>query len=259
MTGQNSKGGKVMDKVLQLTRLFECITRGAEPSRVLDTARVFLSTIGPKDIVDAEKRMLELGYSASELKRLYPAEMQILHGRTNELFKLLPPNHLVRRVLSEHQMFLCFLADLEDVNRAFRSKKVLSPAGTEFRKLALIARHIISGLDHIHLEDELIFPALENYGYLVTPQILTNEHISMTLCAEKLMKLVILTENGIITDLGQFKNTLDELTTAMITIGREHIFREDNILYPIAVQLIEDSKIWERIKALSEEVGYCSM
>ena len=248
-----------MDKVLQLTRLFERITRGAEPSRVLDTARGFLSTIDPRDIVGAEKKILELGYSASELKRLYPAEMQILHGRTEDLPKLLPPNHLVRKILSEHQMFLCFLADLEDVKRALWRSKTLSPAGTEFRKLALIARHIISGLDHIHLEDELIFPALENHGYLGTPQILTNEHISLSLCAEKLMKLVVLTENEVITDLRQFKSSLNELATAIITMGREHILREDNILYPIAVRLIEDPKVWERIKALSEEVGYCSM
>jgi DUF438 domain-containing protein len=248
----------MMDKSHKLSRLFECIVRGSEPSRVLNAAGGFIGTVEPKDIVNAEKEMLESGYSISELKRLYPAERQILKEQAEGLMKLLPPNHLVYKIISEHQLYLCYLADLEDVNREIWNSKVLSVAGTDFRKLTHIARSIVMSLDHLHLEDELIFPELERHGYLGTPQILTTEHLSMALCAEKLMELVVLAENGII-EMGKFKSDLYELATTIVSMGREHIFREDNILYPIAIQLIEDSSVWEKIKALSEEVGYFTM
>jgi DUF438 domain-containing protein len=248
-----------MDKVIELTRLFECIGKGGETSQILHAASRFISTIEPKDIVSAEKKMLESGYTISELKRLYPAQMEILHEQADKLYKLLPPGHLVRKILAEHQMFLCYMADLEDVNRAIWNSNTLSTASTEFRKLALIAQHIVMGIDHVHLEDELIFPELERNGYIGTPQILTTEHISISLCAEKLMELVVVTENGLFNDLERFKSALNELATTIVSVGREHIFREDSILYPIAVQLIENSKVWEKIKALCDEVGYCSM
>jgi len=246
------------DKAHKLTQLFECIVRGSEPSRVFNAAGGFLATVEPKDIVEAERKMLDSGYSVSELKRLYPAERQILREQAEKLLKLLPPNHLVYKILSEHQMFLCYLADLEDVNRQIWHSEIVSVAGTEFRKLTQIARSIVMGLDHVHLEDELVFPELERHGYIGTPQILTGEHLSLSLCAEKLMELVVLAENNII-EPDKFKSQLDELATTLISIGREHIFREDSILYPIAVQLIENPKTWERIRALSDEVGYCSM
>jgi DUF438 domain-containing protein len=80
----------------------------------------------------------------------------------------------------------------------------------------------------------------------------------LTLNAENLMKLVILMENGII-EPDKFRSNLDEFATSIVTMGREHILTEDKILYPIAVQLIEDPKDWLRIRALCDEVGYCSM
>jgi len=247
-----------MDRALKLTWLFECIIKGSEPSGLLDAAGRFLETVEPMDIIRAERKMLDLGYSVSELKRLYPAEMKILNDRGEKSLKLLPPNHLVRKILSEHQMFLCFLADLEDVSREIERGKILSVAGTEFRKLTQIARHIVSSSDHVHLEDELIFPELDRLGYISTPSILTTEHLTLTLCAENLMKLVILAENDVI-EPEKFKSNLDEFAKTIISVGREHIFTEDKILYPIAVQLIEDPKDWHRIRALSDEVGYYSM
>ena len=247
-----------MNRVSKLTRLFECIVKGGEPSRVLNAAGVFLAGIGPMEIVKAEKKMLEDGYSVSEMKRLYPAEEQILHKQAEKLKELLPPNHLVYKILCEHQMFICYLADLNDVNHEIWHTEALSPASTVFRRLTHIARAIIMSLDHIHLEDELVFPELERQGYLGTPQILTNEHITISLCAEKLMELLVLAETRAV-DMEKFKSDLDELATAIVTIGREHLYKEDNILYPIAVRLIDDPRDWARIKALSDEVGYCSM
>jgi DUF438 domain-containing protein len=202
--------------------------------------------------------MLDLGYSVSELKRLYPAEIRILSDRGGKFLKLLPPNHLVRKILSEHQMFLCILADLEDVAREIGRGNYVSVAGTEFRKLTQIARHIVSNFDHVHLEDELIFPELVRRGYIGTPSILTTEHLTLTLSAENLMKLVILAENDII-EPEKLRSNLDEFASTIITTGREHILNEDKILYPIAVQLIEDPKEWQRIRALCDEVGYYSM
>ena len=41
------------------------------------------------------------------------------------------------------------------------------------------------------------------------------------------------------------------------SLGIDIAFQEDNILYPVALDVIKDERIWWRIKQLSEEMGYC--
>ena len=56
----------------------------------------------------------------------------------------------------------------------------------------------------------------------------------------------------------QFKIQVNALSCAIVPIVREHIFQEDNILYPIALDVVQDEKVWRRIKQLGEEMGYCA-
>ncbi len=38
---------------------------------------------------------------------------------------------------------------------------------------------------------------------------------------------------------------------------RDHIFKENNILYPMAVQVILEPEKWADMKLKCDEIGYC--
>ena len=56
-----------------------------------------------------------------------------------------------------------------------------------------------------------------------------------------------------------FKEGLTTIVQRLIPIMREHLSFENELLYPISIIAIDDTNVWQRIKALSEEMGYCSV
>ena len=41
------------------------------------------------------------------------------------------------------------------------------------------------------------------------------------------------------------------------TLMRDHIFKENNILYPTAVEIIDDESVWEQMHHDADKIGYC--
>ena len=48
-----------------------------------------------------------------------------------------------------------------------------------------------------------------------------------------------------------------EIVKFLIPSLREHIFKENNILYPTALEAIDDAQVWVQLKRDCDRVGYC--
>src|SRR6056297_2961399 len=69
------------------------------------------------DIALAQQSMLKNGVSAEELWALWHKYKDILPDQESKLRSELPDNHVLRKVMAEHEMMLCFIAELEEVSR----------------------------------------------------------------------------------------------------------------------------------------------
>ena len=50
---------------------------------------------------------------------------------------------------------------------------------------------------------------------------------------------------------------MNELAGFIVPTLREHIYKENNILYPAALQVIEDDRVWQKLKDECDSIGYC--
>jgi hypothetical protein len=57
----------------------------------------------------------------------------------------------------------------------------------------------------------------------------------------------------------QFRAGLVAATRRLGAIAQEHLSQEDEILFPIALGMVDDPRVWQRMKALSDELGYCAI
>jgi uncharacterized protein len=55
----------------------------------------------------------------------------------------------------------------------------------------------------------------------------------------------------------EFKKELDEVAKYIVLSLREHIFKENNILYPTALEAIDEKESWKRTKKECDKIGYC--
>jgi uncharacterized protein len=243
-----------MDKISTLTRILERLDSGEDPTKLKAEAQMFLHTIEPRDLAVAEQTLVENGLDPTELQKLCPLHMELLDDQASKLKALLPAEHVITMLLCEHETILCFLDDLDFVNQSIQKMKSYNPERPEFRRLAHIAEQLLAAEPHHLREEEILFPELEKRGIFGPPMVMRDEHIQLRPYEQKLFELAKTISRMKFED---FTAKLDELVQFIVPMLREHIFKENNILYPTALEVIDDEEIWSRLKGDCDRIGYC--
>ena len=241
-----------------LTRLLRRINRGDNPGLLRKEALQLLRNVNPKDISTAEQNLIDDGYSVQVVQFLSATFMLmgISEEQSTNPKTWLPANHLLRIVVVEHDVIRCFLADLKDTVEAIEHMYHLTDTSSEFRKLAHIIEHLTAMKKHIEREDDVIFPYLGRRGRISLCRAMEGDHINIRTEIDNLASLIVLFNE---VRLEQFKAGLIAGTRRLWTIMQEHLCQEDEILYPIALRIINDARVWERMKAVCDEIGYCGI
>lgn len=244
-----------MNRVEEITQLLTRLIAGDDPEIVRQESKECLAVIGPRDIALAEQKLLELGVGVSDFRGLCTAHMEAFKDQRPQNLLALPADHVLNTVLSEHKMILCFVSELESINKEVQLLDYCAADSAQIKKLTLVAQHLVLADKRHQRQDEIILPELERRGYYGPSQIIKMGHISVNHSKYKLKDL----KQGNYTDFNEFKGNLNLIVGILAPTTREFIFIEDNILYPVALEVIDDPNVWERIKAVSEEMGYCGL
>jgi len=245
------------EKARALTRLLRRINDGTDPEVTRKEALELLPSIAPRDIALAEQNLIDAGYSARVVQQLSAAFvlMGILEGQIADFKPSLPAGHILLKVLAEHDLARCFLDDLKDVTEAIETMETMANTCTEFRKLTHIIEHLDSMEEHVEREEDIIFPLLKKQGWSSLCRAANSDHVYVRVATSDLIQLIgTFNKNSF----AEFKVRLLSITDKLYPLMKEHLFQEDNILYPIAIDVL-DSDVWDKIKALCDEIGYCGV
>ena len=245
-----------MEKVEHLTQILRRICAGEDIETVVEQTKDFLMAVEQRDVSLAELKLFESNYSVSYLERLCTTHLQLFGSWLSIIKAQLAPNHILAKIMAEHELMLCFLADLEDVNYEIRKMKGCATVTTEFRKLAHIVSHLRALDEHRELEDEIIFLELERRGCYGLLAMVKAEHLCLDISTDELLELVTMAEEM---DFRRFKTELSRVVQFLVPSMREHIFKEDNIFLPIALEIINEPGAWEKMKGLCDQIGYCPL
>ncbi len=58
-------------------------------------------------------------------------------------------------------------------------------------------------------------------------------------------------------NLNECKSKLDDVSKHIVFELRDHIYKENYILYPTAIDAIKENSLWEEMKKKSDVIGYC--
>jgi uncharacterized protein len=244
-----------MEKTEQLTNILRRLNTGEDPAQVRAEAKELLTTIGPEDLAIAEQNLIEEGLSIEDLQGLCPIHMEVLGEQVEQMKASLPKGHIVSTLVSEHDMILGFLDKLQQVGDAIGRMSAYPGPTEEFKMLAHIAEHLVETERHHQREEDVLFPEMEERGVYGPPTVMRQEHNELRPRKHELKELV---EHVGEKDFDAFKQRLSELVGFIVPVLRDHIFKENNILYPAALQVIgSDADIWQRLKDACDEIGYC--
>lgn len=243
-----------MDKISELSTLLKRLNSGEDPEKVKTEAREFLSQVDARDLSIAEQNLLDEGLHPDDMQHLCSIHLEVLKEQVESLRSQLPPEHVVSTLVREHDSILCFLDALEAVNDAIQKMEHYDGDREEFRKLDHIADHLAAAELHHQREEDILFPEMENRGVYGPPMIMRQEHEQLRRHKQELKQLA---EDAAKMDFNTFKAYVDRVVNYIVPTLREHIFKENNILYPAALKVIDDERVWETLKSECDKIGYC--
>ncbi len=246
------------EKTEALTRLLKRINHGADPKLLRKEATNLLSKINPGDIACAEQNLIEDGFSARLVQQLSAAFvlMGIIEEQSKNIKVNLADNHVMRRVMAEHELMRCFLADLRDIEKAIAKMTHLTDTSAEFRRLCHIVEHLEAMEEHIAREEDVIFPFLRKHGWASLCRSARSDHVYLRVAVDDLLRLVHTYEPR---ELKEFRAKLSSIVQYLVPTMVEHLMQEDEILYPIALEVVDDDKLWEKMKTVCDDIGYCGV
>jgi DUF438 domain-containing protein len=242
----------------ELTGLLLKLSEGKNDTHTRKQANRLISQIGPNDIAHAERRLLENGLSLKKVQQLSAAFvlMGALDGNDNDLRHRLADSHILRKAMAEHELIRCFLAELEEVNDQIQRLEKFTSASSEIMELSHIAEHLNAMQEHVDREDDVLFPALKEFGWESLFGRIQNDHTYLKMAVKDMVKLTITFEKM---PPSTFKARLANTVHYLCPMMREHLFHEDKVLFPLAVAMIEDEKIWQKLKSVCRDIGYCGV
>ncbi|MCI1477461.1 MAG: DUF438 domain-containing protein [Clostridium beijerinckii] len=242
-------------KIQSLTEVLQKLNKDGITETLRKEALEIVSDINPIELSIAEQNLIEEGMNPQDLRHLCDIHMEVLRGELDKIKNKIEPGHVVYTFIAEHDKILGFLKELEDINSKIQKLESYDSNLIEFEELIKVIDNILDAENHHKREEKVLFAEMEDRKITGPTRIMRMEHDDLRV-KKKFLKQIA-TEVSKLKFI-EFKEKVDETAKYIIFNLRDHIFKENYILYPTAVEAITEKDVWNSMKTRCDEIGYCS-
>lgn len=244
-----------MSKIDNLVELLQKLNSGEITPELRQEALKMVKNVDPLELSLAEQKLIENGTKPEDLRHLCDIHMEVLKDELDKLKLFLTPDHVLTTMIEEHEEILKLLTTLDELNSKVQKMDSYNKTASEFNTLLSTAINLIGAEPHHKREEDVLFPELESRGVTGPTRVMRMEHDMLRAKKHEIKKLAEEVENMNFSD---FKAQLDEAAKYLVFNLRDHIYKENHILYPSSVQTLKDSDLWNKMKEACDNIGYCS-
>lgn len=201
-----------------------------------------------------EDELIEAGFEPVELYTSCNAQPGNQREIAPETRAGLPENHLLRELYLEHDLILGNVDDLDRANELVQNSSDFNDVGLLAAELQTIAENLLAAAPHHRREEDLLFPVVERHGLMGPPRAMAKAHVELDY---RKMRLHQLCAHAPQMSFQQFRRQLNSTARILSLAIRDHIFKENNILYPAALEFVQSEEIWDDLACKSAEIGIC--
>lgn len=242
------------EKIEKLTEVLQKLNQEGITDDLRKEALEVVSNINPIELSIAEQNLIEKGMNPQELRHLCDIHMEVLKGELDKIKTKIQPGHVVHTMIAEHDKILGFLTELEEINSRIQKLESYDSKIKDFEALKTVSDNILDAENHHQREERVLFAEMEDRRITGPTRIMRMEHDDLR-AKKKLLKQAA--EEVSRLDFNEFKEKVDDLAKYIIFNLRDHIFKENYILYPTAIESIKEEEVWEDMKRRCDEIGYC--
>lgn len=236
-----------------LKEILRQLHAGVPPEQVKERFRQFLEGVSSLEIAKIEQELVAEGVSREELQRLCDVHLAIFKEQLEKQRVEVAPASPINILLEEHKMLQQIAEKLGILAEKVQGAESLDAVNEELMQLRYIADELLDAEKHYLREENVLFPVLERHGISEPPAIMWMEHNQLR---EKKKQLKALIENAAKMGFSDFKGQLGELAKAVVDMLNSHIYKENNILFPVAQRVVTEQE-WTAVREDFDEIGYC--
>jgi len=241
------------EKKKMLKEMIKQLHAGMSPEQVKQKFKHILEGTSSEEIAKIEQELVKEGMKREELQKLCDVHLAVFAEQVQGQELDLASGHPISILMEEHRIML------ERANRLKTLVGMISEAcdvvyvGDVLKELQNVVHEFVDSEKHYLREENVLFPTIEKHGITEPPAIMWMEHDKIREIKKKLASLV---EKWNTMAFSDFKAQLSEATEPLCGILPSHFYKENNILFPAALNVVTDSE-WEEIRREFDEVGYC--
>lgn len=243
------------EKKKKLKELIRQLHSGALPAEVKERFKQILASVSPTDVAKIEDELVKEGMPRDELQKLCDVHLEVFREQLEKEKPEgeIPLDNPINILLEEHKILTRFLEELSVIIENIRRSEGKSYIEQVMPELRHIAEDFLDAEKHYLREENVLFPILEKHGITEPPAIMWTEH---TRLREEKKHFHRLLEDYDKMDFEDFKAQLCEVATTLYEILSSHFFKENNILFPTAMQVVTEQE-WVDARREFDEIGYC--
>lgn len=226
---------------------------GAKVDEVKEQFKEVLAKIGPADIAQTEEELIQEGLPREEIRRLCEVHLALFKEPMAKAEALAPPGHPIHTLMEEHRILLRFADDIRESSQKVKQAKDFGSVHNETERLDHSAEHLKDSDSHYAREENVLFPHLEKHGVTQPPAVMWSEHNEIRGVEKNLYELLGMRGSMAFQD---FSRELANLTGSLADMLESHFYKENKILFPTALEVIEANE-WPGIRKEFDELGYC--
>lgn len=244
-----------MDRVEKLAEMLQKLNSGDVTPELRQQVLEMVKNIDPLELSLAEQKLIETGTKPEDLRHLCDIHMEVLKDELEMLRIKLSPDHVLTTLIKEHDEILKRLTLLDDINIKIQKMDTYNSTAQEFSMLLNTIEEIIGAEPHHKREEDVLFPELESRKVTGPTRIMRMEHDMLREKKHFIRGLALKVSEM---DFEEFKNQLNEAVKYLVFNLRDHIYKENHILYPSSVETLNDDNLWVDMKRACDKIGYCS-
>jgi hypothetical protein len=242
------------DKKKTLKEIIKQLHAGVPPAQVKEKFKQVLAGTKPEEIAKIEQELVKEGMPREQLQRLCDVHLAVFGEQVQDQELHLASGHPISILMEEHRVLLERADRLKvDVGLIEEACDVVY-VGDALTELQGVVKDFVEAEKHYLREENVLFPTMEKHGITEPPAIMWMEHNQIRELKKKLRELV---EKWNSMSFEDFKKRLVEVALRVCELLPSHFFKENNILFPSALQVIKDTE-WGEVRKEFDEIGYCS-
>lgn len=226
---------------------------GASPQEVKERFKQVLASISSLEISKIEQELVKEGMPREEIQKLCDVHLLVFQEQLEKQKPEVPPENPINILMEEHKIMLKLLETANTIVPRVEQARGTSDVTEDMARLKHIAEDFVDSEKHYLREENVLFPILEKHGVTEPPAIMWAEHDKIRPNKKQFSNLV---ENYRTISFQELKEQLSETVKSLNSLLSSHFYKENNILFPTALQVLTAEE-WKQIKKEFDTIGYC--